>query len=463
MHRLRSAEYHNTIGDLLGVDATSPAPDEAKPYEALITDVTPWLAAVSSATQQLFNVPVGPLAPPPFDCVFPAGADRECATAIVDDLGLRAFRRPVLDQERVAFLRVYDDLRTTDGPLVAIEQMVRAMLLSPAFLFHVELSDDPDGDTPERLDSYALAARLSFALGRTGPDAGLLAAAKSGLDDDAAFAAEVERVQKWDRSREEADGLVDVWLGADQLGQHEVDPNVFPAWNALTARNAVSDERVFMSLFLQQGQPLNQLLTLQQGERTGALGQVALLALPSLPRRTSATLRGKYVLETLLCRPVPEPPPNSSTGLGVDYPAGQTERGALEAVVTSPACKACHSLLDPIGYALGNYDALGNYRDVDASGTPIDAAVTLPNGYFATTAANGLGELAQAITSAPDFPACVAQQLASYLLHREVTPLTDPELLAQLGSGLTANASLRDLTRGVIMSNQFRYRRLPAP
>ncbi|HXK19114.1 MAG TPA: DUF1595 domain-containing protein, partial [Polyangiaceae bacterium] len=145
MHRLRSSEYHNTIGDLLGVDAKSPVPDEEKPYEALITDAAPWLDAVSRLTQQLFSVTVGPLSPPPFVCVFPAGADRECAAAIVDDLGLRAFRRPVLDQEKTAFLRVYDNLRMTDNSHVAIEQMVRAMLLSPAFLFHVELSDDPDG------------------------------------------------------------------------------------------------------------------------------------------------------------------------------------------------------------------------------------------------------------------------------------------------------------------------------
>jgi len=461
MHRLRSAEYHNTIGDLLGVAATSPAPDEEKPYEAVITDVTPWLDAIGRVTQQLFNVPVGPVSPPPFDCVFPAGADRECAATIIDDLGLRAFRRPVLDQEKVAFLRVYDDLRATDGPHVAIEQMVQAMLLSPAFLFHVELSNDPDGDAPERLDSYALAARLSFALARTGPDSALLDAAKTGLDDDAALSASVDRVLQWDRSRDQADGLVDVWLGADQLSQHDVDPGVFPAWNAIVASNAVSDARDFMRLFLRQGQPLNQLLTLQKGERTGALGQVALLALPSRPRRTSATLRGKYVLEKLLCHPVPEPPPGTNTGLGADYPAGQTEREALEAVVAKPNCRGCHDLMDPIGYALGNYDALGNHRDVDASGKPIDAAAALPNAYFASATVNGLGELAGAITSSPDFQSCVAQQLSSYLIHRDVAPLTDADLLQQLVPRFAANGSLQDLTRSVIMSAQFRYRRLP--
>ncbi|HXK18448.1 MAG TPA: DUF1588 domain-containing protein, partial [Polyangiaceae bacterium] len=263
-------------------------------------------------------------------------------------------------------------------------------------------------------------------------------------------------------SRAEADGLVDVWLGADQLSQHQVDPSVFPAWNAIVASNAIDDERTFMRLFLHQAQPLNQLLTLQQGERTGALGQVALLALPSLPRRTSASLRGKYVLAKFLCQAVPEPPPGGSTDLGPDYPAGQTEREALEATVASPTCKTCHSLFDNIGLALGNYDALGNYRDVDASGKPINAAVTLPTPLFAGATVNGLSELERAITAAPAFQVCVAQQLSSYLIHRDVTQLTDPDLVGQLAPRLAANASLQDLTRSVVMSDQFRYRRLPA-
>ena len=463
MHRLRSAEYSNTINDLFALAAAAPMPDEAKPYEAVIFDAAPWLDATRALLGQLA---LRGTWPSPFECVGVNSVDRACALASIDAFGLRAFRRPILDEERQAFIKVYDELAPTDGGRGAFGQVLRAMLLSPAFLFHVELSDTPDSAEPELLDSYALAARLSFALWRTTPDQALLTAAAADLTKPGALNTALERLAQDQRATQLASGLSDVWLRVDRLAEHQVDAAVFPLWEGEPMRQAMLDSgRGFLWRFWREPQPLRGLMTLEQDQRAGWLEQAAFLTLTSTARRTSATFRGTYVLDRLLCLPVPIPPPSGDDmDLGPDYPAGMSERQALESLVTDPACKACHVMFDPIGHALGNFDAIGTYRTVDSQGKAVDATVQLwqdlaPDGAPVT----GSRGVSLALADSSHFHGCVSRQLASYMIHREVTAASDPRLVTALTDRVADQATLPELVRAIALSDEFRYRRVPSP
>jgi len=186
------------------------------------------------------------------------------------------------------------------------------------------------------------------------------------------------------------------------------------------------------------------------------------LTVTSTARRTAPLLRSKFVLEKLLCQSPPPGPPGSSGALGVDYPAGASEREALESVTKTAACQACHALISPFGYALNEYDALGAYRTVDSQGRAIDASVRLPEALFpGAPAVAGLEELSRALSQSPRFSSCTVQQVASYLIHRELSEATDPLLVTELRDAFDAGASLDTVARDVVMSDAFRYRRAP--
>lgn len=460
LHRLRGVEYTNSVRDLLGIEASAPEPDAAKPYDAVIADAAPWVEAISLVAEELLDLPDLPEHLP---CVPTDDSDRACALVVIDELGLRAFRRPLRETEQSRLAQLYDEVSQVDGGRVALEQVVRALLLSPEFLFHVEPSDDPNGQAPERLDSYALAARLSFALWSTTPDPQLLEAAAADLSGDDALGAAYQRLAQDPRVAQLPDGLNSVWLGMDQLQAHAVDANVFPAWSEQSRHSMTETQRQLMQALLLPGQPLSGLLTLDISQRDGLLGEPAVLTLTSSDRRTSASHRGAFIVERLLCEQLPPPHPDISAALGADYPAGQSERGALEALTKDAACAACHGLFDPFGLALGEYDAIGRYRTVDSQGFPVDTHVELPAQILGSSVVvGGLSDLNRALTSSSLFHACAAQQVASYLIHRPVSGETDPDLLEPLGADVATGATLEAVSRTVVMSDHFRYRRLPA-
>lgn len=488
MHRLRGAEYANSVADLFEVVATPPAADDGPPFAAIIDDAQPWFDAAEKVARELFSKSQ---LPAPLACVSEASADRACALRVIDELGLRALRRPLLDAEKQAFTSLYDTLVPDDGARVALEQVVRALLLSPAFLFHVELSDSPDASAPEPLDSYALAARLSFGLWSTTPDPALLQAAAADLTGDEALARSYERLAA-DEPRVLAlpDGLGDVWLGQAGLQTHLVDTNALPLFNDELRLDMRGEQRELLRQFWLQPVPLRELLTLDvnyvtpalsalygfapgtQGftevgddARLGLLGQAAFLTLTSFERRTSATRRGKFVFERLLCGKMPAVPPGEAGSLGSSFPPGKSERQALEEQVGAAACQSCHAPLDAIGLGLAHFDAIGAYRDRDSQDEPIDARVRLPEQVApGAPSVDGLTELGPALAASPGFQACVAQQIASYLIHREVSDQTDADLIRPLAARVADQADLSELTRQIVMSDHFRYRRMaPAP
>lgn len=487
MHRLRGVEYQNSVADLLGVAVDAPAPDVGPPYEAGIDDASPWFLAATQVARELFAATT---LPEPLGCVGADEVARDCALSVIDELGLRAFRRPLLDAEAQVFVGLYDALSPGQGGRGALEQVVRALLVSPAFLFHVELSDTPDGGEPEPLDSYALAARLSFALWSTTPDRELLQAAEAGLTDDTALASAYERLASDERVLAMPDGWGDVWLGSGALERHSVDVSLFPTFSEALQQAMLAEQRELLRQLWLEPVPLRQVPTLELSfvtpelaehyglppgssgfvsepgdARVGLLGQAATLTLTSFERRVSPSRRGYFVAEQLLCAGLPTPPPGEGGSLGADFPAGGSEREVLQAETQSSVCQACHGLFDPLGLALGAFDAVGAYRQTDSRLQPIDTQVTLPEALFpGAPSVDGLSELAQLLADSTTFHRCIAEQLASYLIHRRVSDDTDADLLWPLGERVAAHGSLTELTREIVMSDHFRYRRLaPTP
>lgn len=485
MHRLRGAEYVSSVADLFEVVAAPPAPDDGRPFAAIIDDAKPWFDAAEKVARELFSKPQLPAA---LACVSEPFGDRACAVSVIDELGLRAFRRPLLAAEKQAFESLYDALVADDGARGALEQVVRALLLSPAFLFHVELSDAPDASSPERLDSYALAARLSFALWSTTPDPALLQAAAADLTGDEALASAYERLTT-DEQRMLAlpDGLGNVWLSHAGLQTHLVDTAALPAFSDELRLDMQGEQRELLRQFWLEPVPLRELLTLdlnyvtpalsalygfapgtqgfaQIGDdgRLGLLGQAGFLTLTSFERRVSATRRGKFVFDRLLCGKMQEAPPTDAGSLGASFPPGKSERQALEEQVAYAACQSCHAPLDAIGLGLAHFDAIGTYRERDSQGEPIDARVVLPEQIVpGAPSIDGLTELGPALAATPAFQACVAQQVASYLIHRDVSDQTDADLIRPLAAQVADQAGLSELTRQIVMSDHFRYRRMP--
>jgi hypothetical protein len=194
-------------------------------------------------------------------------------------------------------------------------------------------------------------------------------------------------------------------------------------------------------------------------QRGGLLTQAGFLTLTSHVNRTSPVVRGKWVLDELLCQSPPPPPPDVNlSGIAMAKEQGLTQRQALEQHRADPKCNGCHQLMDPIGLGLENYDAIGRYRDMDA-GKPIEAAGQLPNG----DAFSGAKELSTRIAQTPQFSRCAVSKLYSYALGRPpVTATThlDSATLDALVQGLaSSNGSFTELVRRIVQSPTFTQRR----
>jgi hypothetical protein len=286
------------------------------------------------------------------------------------------------------------------------------------------------------------------------------------------------------------DGWGEVWLGVGQLETQRVAADVFPSFDEELRLGMLHEQRELLRQYWLQPVPLAKLLTLdlsfvdarlsehygfepgrvgfvttEDDDRIGLLGQAAFLTLTSLERRVSASHRGRFVVEKLLCLRLPEPPPGEIGSLGPDFPAGTSERETLERATENTTCQACHGVFDPVGLALAQFDGIGAFRTRDSLGAEIDAQVRLPESLLdGAPTITGLAALSEALAGSRRFQSCVSQQLGSYMIHRDLTEETDADLIGPLTDRVAEQASLADLTRRIVMSNHFRQRRLaPTP
>jgi hypothetical protein len=382
MRRLTHSQYNHTVRDLLG-DQTNPA--NQFPAEDFVNGFQNQADAQSipALLAEAYGAAAGKLARNAFrggdpNRLIPCKQDLPCRAQFVREFGLKAFRRPLGSKEIERYTKLF-----TGQPdfLSGAQLVVEAMLQSPNFLFRVERGGD------SRL--YEIASRLSYFLWDTMPDAALFHAAAAGNLDAAATA---RRMLDDPRAKQSLDEFVTQWLRFDRVLNTVKDRASFPMFNPelaaamteetrLLIADAVWNDRNFMTVFQSDYGFLNSdLASLYKfpappGEfqrvqfppdtdRGGLLGEATFLALTSKPSDTSPTARGLFVREQFLCQHVPDPPPGVNSNLPpVSESKPQTNRDRLAAHLTNPSCSSCHRLIDPIGFGLEKFDAIGAHRD----------------------------------------------------------------------------------------------------
>jgi hypothetical protein len=412
--------------------------------------------------------------------------ERPCATTILSKLARRAYRRPVTDADMSGLLRFYDEGRRSSNFEAGIEMALRAMLASPKFAFRVER--DPAGIAAGgvyTLSDLELASRLSFFIWSSIPDEELLAAAEARrLRDPKTLARQVERMLADPKSQALVENFAGQWLHIRNLRTATPDKNDFPHFDH-TLRQAFERElELFVgSMFREKRSVLelitadytfvNERLALHYGipnvfgshfrrvsgldeTRRGLLGKGGILLVTSHADRTSPVVRGKWILDNLLGTP-PAPPPPEVPPLP-DTPQGAkplTMRARMEQHRANPACAGCHKVMDPMGLALENFDAVGAWR-IEDNGEPVDSSGQLPDG----TKIDGVMGLRATLLKQPDvLVTTVAEKLLTYALGRGLEPEDMPAVRAIVRQSEREDYRFESLVAGVVNSTPFRMRK----
>ncbi len=416
-----------------------------------------------------------------------AGPARDCARQILSTLARRAYRRPVTDTDVEPLLRFFDD-GSEDGTFESgIQLALKRLLVSPEFLFRVE--QDPAGlpeKTPYRLDDYALASRLSFFLWSSIPDDALLEAAAEGrLSDTDELRRQVARMIADPRADAFIENFAGQWLFLRNLAAIVPVQSNFPDFDDTLREGLRRETELFFGSVLREGRSANDLLTanytflnervathygipgikgshfrrveLGDGEpRRGLLGHGSILTVTSYPDRTSPVIRGKWLLENLLGTPPPAPPPDvpglvETDGAGTEL----SMRERLAAHRANPTCASCHALMDPLGFALENYNAIGQYRTIGATEEAIDASAVWPDG----TPFEGPDGLRESLLASPLFLQTLTEKLLTYALGRGVESYDMPTVRSIVREAAADDYRLSALIEGVVTSDPFRMRR----
>jgi hypothetical protein len=500
LRRLNKMEYANTLRDLFGVDPAvarelpdevygegylnSLSPLQSEQYleiaDAVLDRIlAPEGAAPTKVQKRLFGEP-------------PArGADpRVAARKVAASLARSAYRRPPSEVEVDTLVAVYDLGR--DHKLsypAALRLMLKAVLVSPQFLFITPAAEAAPGQKIVALDDYQLASRLSYLLWATMPDAELSTLAEQGkLHEPAVLRAQVARLLKDSRSRALFDGFGAQWLGLGELEGKTFDTAKFPLMTP-EMRTAMYDEaRLFFESVVRENRnivsfvdsdytylngtlaklygldkkitaPAMRKVTLTDPNRGGILAMPGILAVTSFPNRTSAVKRGVWVLEQVLGEHVPPAPPNVPSLEKQDQTkvATLTLRQRTELHRTNATCANCHKILDPIGFGLENFDAIGRWRETDDSGGKIDAAGELPGAKRFSTPK----ELKAIIAArAPDLARNLTEKLLAYALCRPLEGY-DEIVVDQLTETIAKDGyHMQTLITEIVTSYPFTQRRV---
>lgn len=509
MHRLNSNEYNATVTDILGT-TYQPADGNWRGGELGGFDNMAAVLGVDGDQYQRYFDAAEKLVEEVFktealrDQVMPCTTpDEACLTQILTKTGTRIFRRPLTGDELVTYKKVYEAGKTAgDDHATSVKTMVRALLSSAEFLYRIEFDEKPDDATTKHpVTSYELASRLSYFLWSSAPDDQLLTAASddSLLRTDVLSRA-VDSMLQSTKSDRFTQSFAGQWLGARRVLPHPAAPDVYPNWNPQLADAAAQELYLYFDEFLRSGRSwldfmsadinfVSPVLAQAYGMpvpadatashlvrvenvadgRRGFAGLIGFLAMSSPDRRSAPTLRGKWLLLNLMCTHPPDPPP----GVPELEKQGDTSqlnvRQVLEEHRANPGCAACHSLFDPFGLALEQYDGVGQFRATYPNGSPIDPKTELPKSaaypegleFAGIEGQDGLPGVADAVTRNPRFATCVSEKMLSYGLGRLLTDSDRPylELVAKdwLAEGETPH--LGRLVKALVSTEVFRSRR----
>ena len=421
-------------------------------------------------------------------------AEPVCAGEILGSLARRAFRRPMTDDDVAALMAFYDVGRAKGSFESGIELALRAILVDPEFLFRVERDPaDAEPGAPYRISDLELASRLSFFLWSSIPDDELLAVAERGeLRNDGVLEAQVGRMLADPKSAALVDNFAGQWLFVRNIRLVKPDPIAFPEFDGnlreafqreteLWFASQLSEDRSVLDVLTSDYTYVNARLarhydipnvrgnhfrrvTLPDGVRRGILGHGSLLTATSYANRTAPVKRGVWVLENLLGAP-PPPPPADVPGLedsdSVADPSDpdsrpRSVRERMERHRTDPVCASCHVRMDPLGFALESYDAIGRYRPLPVD----DTSGTLPDG----TELRGPSSVRDLLLrSREDFVATVTEKLMTYALGRGVEYYDHPSIRRIVRQAESDDYRWSSLILGIVESTPFQMRKAREP
>ena len=421
----------------------------------------------------------------------PAGATNaewtECASRILSSLARRAYRRPVAGADLDVLLRFFDEGRREGGFDAGVEMALRWLLASPEFVLRVER--DPVGVAPGTnyaISDLELASRLSFFLWSSIPDDELLdLAAARRLRDPEVLEQQTRRMLADERARALVTSFASQWLYLRNVPAVVPDEDRFPDVGEGLRQAMRRETELFVESIFRADRSVLDLLTadytfvnerlarhygmpriygshfrrvpVTHEARRGLLGHASILAVTSYPNRTSPVLRGKWVLENLLGTPPALPPPDvPALEETTDGGEALSMREATERHRANPVCASCHRLMDPPGFALEQFDAVGRFRTRTAANTPIDASGELPDG----TRFDGAAGLREALASRPErFVGTLIEKLMTYALGRGLEHYDAPAIRAVTREAAENDYRFSSLVVGIVKSMPFRMRR----
>jgi len=414
-----------------------------------------------------------------------------CARTVLTKLATRAYRRPVTQNELQELLTAYEVGRKNQDFETGFNMALRRMLMDPAFLFRAE--HEPvrvAANTPFRISDLELASRLSFFLWSSAPDDELLAAAEKGqLKDPAVLEAQTRRMLADRRAENLVSNFGEQWLSLRQLSGIQPDPVIFSDFDDGLRRAFLRETEMLLEHVMLGDRNVLELLnanytfvnerlaqhygipgvygdqfrrvTTTDGIRGGLLGQGSILTATSYPNRTSPVLRGKWILETLLGSPPPPPPPDVPALPDAEGGKVLSMRERMAEHRKNPACAGCHARMDPLGFALENFDATGKWRSGETSGPadlilrPIDASAQLADG----TKFDGIAGLKAMLQNrSEEFVYTLTERLMTFALGRGTDWYDAPAIRAAVRAAKTDDYRFSALVLGVVKSAPFQMR-----
>jgi hypothetical protein len=502
LRRLSYAEYQATTADLLGALKTadfdlSRDPDE-RGFEnrASLLNPSPMLveqwgdaaiaAGLTASTAIGGAESIVPCAPKT------AADEAACGAQFIQQFGAKAFRRPLSADEVADFTAFFEGERANSSFAGAVQLTTEAFLQSPQFLYRMELGDPATAAADRiKLTSYEIATRLAYTVWGSAPDATLMTAAATpgALDDAAAREAQARRLLKDTRAGQMLVEFHRQWLDLDHLAKEPKDPKTYPMYDA-TLESSIREEadRFVRKVMWQGAGTLSAFLTstdtevnaplaalygvsapgasatswvaasLDPTQRAGFLTRADYLAGRAHQLEGSPPLRSVFIRDRLLCLPALMPPADANLSEPAATPGAmaETNRQLFEDRIAPATCKGCHTIINPMGYGLENYDAVGAFRTTD-NGLPVDASGSI-NGTDVDGPFTGGVELSKKLAASKTVAACATSNWYAYAVGRDLGT-ADSCRVAKLGLSLAdAGGDIRELLVAIVTSPEFIYR-----
>ncbi|HJL00755.1 MAG TPA: DUF1592 domain-containing protein [Polyangiaceae bacterium LLY-WYZ-15_(1-7)] len=491
LRRLTDAQYRNVVRDLFGEDVVLPPKLEPDVRVGGLQALGASSAGVSNRGTEQYETAAYQIAEQVLaegearDALMPCDptgtVDGACAERFFRRVGRRAWRRPLTGDELASLVAVSNRAAEVLGDFhQGLQYGLAALLQAPDFIFRVEVGAE---DGPRRaFTDWEMAERLAFFLWNTAPDDALLDAAAAGeLSDEATLTAHVDRMLEDERARQGVRELFTQMLELDELDDLRKDPTVFVHMSADVGPSAREETlRLIEHLVFEADADYRELMTTrttflnrklasiygvpaptregfarydfpEDSPRRGLLGHVSVLALQSHVSSSSATLRGAFIRQNLLCGAIPPPPANVDTSIPEPVAGAVTLRERVARHLEDPSCAGCHRLMDPLGLGLENFDALGLWRDTD-NGAPIDASGELSGVYYETPV-----ELADAIAADPDYVECLGLTAYRFATGHEETGGEEVVMRELQKTFAESGYRVKALLRAIALSEGFRF------